>query len=117
MAKGLIEIDQRVCELLRQPYYSRYRHSVLCSYSDGGDYIEKQHTIEYRLINPYGSYREATEFLKFTNLIRLKKDEKAERIIKGFKFTCSVDDNPQNILTERISFEYFDVQGEFYNKK
>lgn len=117
MAKGLIEIDQRVCELLRQPYYTRYRHSVLCHYVEDENYIEKQHSIEYRLINPFGSFRQATEFLKFTNLIRLREGEDVESTISGFKFTCSVDGNPHDVLTNRIDFQYADVQGEFYNKK
>ena len=54
MAKGLIDMDQRICELLRLPYYSRYRHSVICDEPDGDGFIVKEHTIDYKLINPYG---------------------------------------------------------------
>lgn len=70
MARGLIDIDQKICALLREPYYVRYRHSVICSKkNDNSDFIEKEHTVDYKLINPYGANKDATEFLSLSNLI------------------------------------------------
>lgn len=40
MATGLIDIDQRICDLLKQPYYTRYRQSVICSdIANHNDYV------------------------------------------------------------------------------
>ncbi|MBD5391266.1 hypothetical protein HDR66_00490 [bacterium] len=117
MAKGLIEIDQRVCELLRQPYYSRYRHTVVCSIIGESDYIQKEHTIEYKLINPYSVNQTAVEFIKFTNLILVKDGQPEAEAITNLSINCSIDNKPEIDLSSRIKFEYQDITEEFYNKK
>ncbi len=116
MAKGLIEIDQRVCELLRQPYYSRYRHTVVCTMAKDPDYIQKEHTIEYKLINPYSVNQPAVEFIKFTNLILVREGRTAEAIT-DLSIYCSIDNKPEIDLSGRIKFESQDITEEFYNKK
>ncbi|MBO5189625.1 MAG: hypothetical protein J6C22_01140 [Bacteroides sp.] len=92
MAKGLINIDQRICELLRKPYYAKYRQFVICTPIKDSEFIEKEHIINYTLINPYSVNRDATEFISIKNLILLKSNEKAkENAIKDIKITCSID--------------------------
>lgn len=46
MAKGLINIDQNILDLLRQPYYTRYRQSVVCmKKANDNNYIQKKHSV------------------------------------------------------------------------
>ena len=90
MPKGLIEKDQWICELLRKPYYSRYRHFVSCSDIDGDDnFILKKHNINYKLINPYGKHKEMTEHIKVTNLVYLH--DFSEESINDMKISCTID--------------------------
>lgn len=117
MAKGLIKIDQRVCELLRQPYYSRYRHAVVCKSTPGSDYIEKEHTIEYKLINPYSVNQTAVEFIKFTNLVLVKDGQPEAKAITGLQIYCNIDGKGEQDLSGKIQFNYEDIKNEFYNKK
>ena len=79
MARGLIKIDQRVCELLRQPYYSRYRHTVKCTPIKDSDFVEKEHSIDYKFINPYSVNQDAVEFIHFSNLILTNGDENEKK--------------------------------------
>lgn len=117
MAKGLIKIDQRVCELLRQPYYSRYRHTVICENSSKPDFIKKEHIIEYKLINPYSVNQTAIEFIKFTNLVLIKEDDKPNDSINNLKISCRIDNRETQDLSNRIDFNFEDITNEFYNKK
>lgn len=116
MAKGLIKIDQRVCELLRQPYYSRYRHTVICNMSEDGNYINKEHIIEYKLINPYSVNQTATEYIKFTNLI-LASGEQDDKPISDLKVSCNIDNKGKNDLSDRIDFRSENITNEFYNRR
>lgn len=93
MAKGLIDIDQRICDLLKQPYYTRYRQSVICSdITNETDYINKEHMIDYCLRNPYGKNKEAVEYIGFSNLI-LKKDGEINDFISNLKIEYKIDEN------------------------
>ncbi len=116
MAAGLIEIDQQICELLREPYYSRYRHSVVCKYDKNEKYINKEHSIEYRLVNPYSVNRSSVEYIQFTNHI-IDDEGKADGSILGLTLLCRIDDGEELNFSDRIKFEYEDVEHEFYNKK
>lgn len=120
MAHGLIKIDQRVCELLRLPYYTRYRHTVICTSAEQSDFVKKEHTMEYKLINPYGHHQKSTEFIKFTNYILLGEGESANNIFTDLKIQCRLDNNEilkyevgdnLEILSEKIE------EQEFYNTK
>lgn len=118
MPKGLIEKDQWICELLRKPYYSRYRHFVSCSDIDGDDnFILKKHNINYKLINPYGKHKEMTEHIKVTNLVYLH--DISEESINDMKISCTIDGGTKR---EYIPGTDFDFKKEpftesFYNTK
>ena len=115
MAKGLIKFDQNILDLLRQPYYSFYRHSVYCKTSDDGENYIKTHTIEYRLVNPYSIYREATEYIKLRNLV-LVKDGKWNDKMLDLNIQCQIDDKKEIIdFKDRIAFTNHPLKGEFYN--
>ena len=122
MAKGLIAMDQKVCELLRMPYYTRYRHSVICEKPDSNGYITKEHTIEYKLINPYGVNKEGKEILKMTNLVKrevLTNSEVEDDVLNLMEFSCEIDDREvRNIKEEsEIVCEPLEKQDEYYNTK
>jgi len=120
MARGLIKIDQRVCELLRQPYYSRYRHTVKCTPIENSEFIEKEHSVDYKLINPYSVNQDAVEFIRFSNLILTNgnEDEKKEAF-KDLKITCRVDDGYEQDLSDKIElkYKYINKDTEFYDTK
>lgn len=120
MAKSLIEVDQRICELLRQPYYSRYRHSVICSPSDDKNYIMKEHSIDYRLINPYSVNRDAKEYISFTSLVLLNEDNPIEKTIWDLKISYTIDDEDK-IEIKEDDYEFvktiIENKDEFYNTK
>lgn len=121
MEKDLILMDQKICDLLRSPYYSRYRQSVVCEKPDGNNIIVKEHTIDYQLINPYGDIKEAKELLRMSNLVKLDKIEDAEKekVIELKEFTCSIDDaEPIDFLhRSTIEYEAYKKKDEYYNTK
>lgn len=123
MARGLINIDQRICELLRKPYYSRYRQSIICTNIDGDEkYIIKENTISYKLINPYSINKEVTEYIRITNLVIL--DDNDDETIKknslyDIKLICKIDDNETIDYSQDIILrcDKLDKKVEFYNAK
>lgn len=116
MADGLIEIDQRVCKYLQEAYYSRYRHSVVCKFNEEENCINKEHSIEYKLINPYGENRSITEYIKFTNYILDKKGTDDGSIV-GLTILCRIDDGVERDFSKKFKFDYEKVEHQFYNKK
>lgn len=120
MARGLIKIDQRVCELLRQPYYSRYRHTVKCTLLENSDFVEKEHSIDYKLINPYSVNRDAVEYIRFSNLILTNgnEDEKC-KAFRDLKITCRKDDEKEIDYSDKIELKYKSINKdtEFYDTK
>lgn len=120
MAKELIAMDQKICELLKAPYYSRYRHSVICDKPDEDGFISKEHTIDYQLINPHGDVREAKEYIQMSNLVKLDRTQlgaSGQNVIKMLEFTCSIDDNAIVDYKSKCKFEYKDIRkkDEYYN--
>lgn len=120
MAKELIDMDQKICELLKAPYYSRYRHSVICERPDEDGFISKEHTIDYQLINPHGDVKDAKEYIQMSNLVKLDKsnsDACKQNVIEMLEFTCSIDDNATIDYKSKCKFEYKDIQKKdgYYN--
>lgn len=101
MAEGLIAIDQRICKLLRKPYYEYYRQHISCEKENGG-YIQKTNQIEYKLINPYGYKQEREERIKIRSLV-LKKDKTKEDILKDIHIKYSADGDKENDVTAQIA--------------
>ena len=120
MASGLIKIDQDICELLRKPYYSRYRHIVCCKSIDE-NFMEKEHSIEYKLVNPYGPFQKGVENIKLTNHVVLNEGNDSEKPIKELKVSVYVDneETPITIKESDIKITQEDIPNskEFYNKK
>lgn len=120
MATGLIDIDQRICDLLKQPYYTRYRQSVICKdITNETDYVYKEHMIDYCLKNPYGKNKEAVEYIGFSNLI-LKKDGNIDDFISHLKIEYKIDENDKLEFAHnsyKIEASSLNNKVEFYDTK
>lgn len=101
MADGLIAIDQRICKLLRKPYYEYYRQHISCEKENNG-YIQKTNQIEYKLINPYGEKLEREERIKIRSLV-LNKDKTKDDILKDIHIKYSADGNKEEDVSAQIS--------------
>lgn len=125
MAKGLIDIDEQICNLLRKPYYDRYRQVVNCTFQkeeseeeSEEEFIFKKVSIEYKLINPYGDKKRASENIASNNYVFLKEGQKVEDIFKYEHFTINIDGKKERDLLDGLEFSVSDLQREhcFYNK-
>lgn len=116
MAAGLVKTDEAICYLFKMPYYERYMQSVMCHYTTGSDICEKEHVIEYKLINPQSDYEIASETIKLSNLIRKRfPDDKG---ISEFKMTYKIDDGEEEELKEfEMTSEPLDKKIEYYDTK
>ncbi|MDE5785154.1 MAG: hypothetical protein K2H98_01340, partial [Duncaniella sp.] len=94
-----------------------YRHTVICGIPDDTTgLIEKEHIIEYTLINPYSVNQKAIDYIKFTNHVLIEGD-RPQDAIKDLKILCTVDNFPQDDLSESIELISEDIREDFYNKK
>lgn len=120
MARGLIDIDQKICNLLKQPYYTRYRQTVVCKKDEVNNVIVKHHTIDYKLINPYSVNSKATEYISIANLVLANgKDNMKNKAITDVRIRCIIDDGQSQDLSDEIDFESSSVDSRetFYDTK
>lgn len=120
MARGLIDIDQKICNLLKQPYYTRYRQTVVCKKDEVNGVIVKHHTIDYKLINPYSVNSKATEYISIANLVLSNgKDNMKDKAITDVRIRCVIDDGLAQDLSSEIEFDSSSVDSRetFYDTK
>lgn len=120
MARGLIDIDQKICNLLKQPYYTRYRQTVVCKKDEVNGVIVKHHTIDYKLINPYSVNSKATEYISIANLVLSNgKDNMKDKAITDVHIRCIIDDGQAKDLSSEIEFDSSSVDSRetFYDTK
>lgn len=120
MARGLIDIDQKICNLLKQPYYTRYRQTVVCKKDEVNGVIVKHHTIDYKLINPYSVNSKATEYISIANLVLSNgKDNMKDKAITDVRIRCIIDDGLAQDLSSEIEFDSSSVDSRetFYDTK
>lgn len=120
MARGLIDIDQKICNLLKQPYYTRYRQTVVCKKDEVNGVIVKHHTIDYKLINPYSVNSKATEYISIANLVLSNgKDNMKDKAITDVRIRCIIDDGQTQDLSSEIEFDSSSVDSRetFYDTK
>lgn len=120
MARGLIDIDQKICNLLKQPYYTRYRQTVVCKKDEVNGVIVKHHTIDYKLINPYSVNSKATEYISIANLVLSNgKDNMKDKAITDVRIRCIIDDGQAQDLSSEIEFDSssVDCRETFYDTK
>ena len=120
MARGLIDIDQKICNLLKQPYYTRYRQTVVCKKDEVNGVIVKHHTIDYKLINPYSVNSKATEYISIANLVLSNgKGNMKDKAITDVRIRCIIDDGQTQDLSSEIEFDSSSVDSRetFYDTK
>lgn len=120
MARGLIDIDQKICNLLKQPYYTRYRQTVVCKKDEENGVIVKHHTIDYKLINPYSVNSKATEYISIANLVLSNgEDNMKDKAITDVRIRCIIDDGQAKNLSSEIEFDSSSVDSRetFYDTK
>lgn len=120
MARGLIDIDQKICNLLKQPYYTRYRQTVVCKSDDKNGVIIKHHTIDYQLINPYSVNSQATEYISIANLVLANGTENMKNnAITDVKIQCIIDDKQIIDCSNEIAFTSSSINKRetFYDTK
>lgn len=120
MARGLIDIDQKICNLLKQPYYTRYRQTVVCKKDEVNGVIVKHHTIDYKLINPYSVNSKATEYISIANLVLSNgKDNMKDKAITDVRIRCIIDDGQAQNLSSEVEFDSSSVDSRetFYDTK
>lgn len=116
MAAGLVTTDESICDLFTRPYYERYMHSVMCHYTPGNAFCEKEHVVEYKLVNPRWEYEVASEMIKLSNLIVKRNDQ--DKGISDFKLTYQVDNGEEVELKEyEMKAKPLDKKIEFYDTK
>lgn len=120
--KGLINMDENVCELLTQPYYERYRQNTICQADE--KYFVKKHHIEEYLINPLGIKTTYDDFPK--TYLNIEDGQSVNNIFKVLKLTVKIDDQPESDYTSNVEIKEnkinksdipFDRELVWYDKK
>ncbi len=110
MPMELIDLDERLCKLLEEPYYSKYREIIHCSKADKYDelrlnkqvkesngnnkkYIKKQVIQEYTLCNPYDEYHAIKADIGLSNHMNLDNDCDLDGIFSINSFNICIDDS------------------------
>ncbi len=119
LPEGLVKMDEEICDLFYKPYYERYSHLVQCRIKESDpEIIEKEHVIDYKLVNPGAPKSIAEEVIKFKNLIMQRSPE--DKGISSFKLSYQVDDGEELFLPEdsfELKVEKLDKKIEFYTAK
>lgn len=92
IAKGLIELDQKICDLLNKPYFSRYHHSITCTDFDEFHFI-KEHRINYVINNPSGQYKKEKHRIQSEYYIQRDGDSPTEDYFSDYDIKYKVDES------------------------
>lgn len=118
LPEGLVKMDEEICDLFNKPYYERYSHLVQCRIKEGSPtVIEKEHVVDYKLINPGTPKTEAEEVIKISNLIMQR--DKDDMGISQFVLSYQVDDGEEKVLPDDFGMvvKPLDKKIEFYTAK
>jgi hypothetical protein len=114
-AEELIHIDEKICKLLKRPYYELYEHITTSNTCNDPAYIEKSVKIYYELVNPCGEHRPTSEYIGFQNLVF--KDDKLTEPIKDIEISCNIDEQGYENYSTKIEPDIspLDKKLEYYN--
>jgi hypothetical protein len=96
--KGLIQMDENVCELLTQQYCERYRQNTMCRVV--GDKLVKKHYIEESIVNPLSTKVQYKEF-PLTNL-DMTDGQSVDDVYKILSLTVKIDDSPEEDIKSKV---------------
>lgn len=109
MPRELLRLDERICQMMRAPYFKRFSQIMLLSKKDKE--ITKTCVVEYTVNNPGSDGTSASVDIGLSTSVMFKsnaldKDEdlkkEAERIIKIKKFIAHIDGASSYDLTSHI---------------
>lgn len=110
MPRGLINLDNRVCELLCNPYYSIYRETIHCEVPDTYEnlthkdtkvelpegatrmFVRKTNDQIYTIKNPYAKTHPIKANIGLDNYVYLPKNCDLKELFKIEKYQISIDD-------------------------
>ena len=110
MPRGLIKLDNKVCELLTNPYYDVYRETIHCEKPDTyenvaksstkvvlpegatGAFIKKNNNQVYTIKNPFSKSRPIKANIGLNNYVYLPKNCELKELFTIDKFQISIDD-------------------------
>jgi len=91
---GLIDLDEKICDLLTKYYHERYRQNVSCKFE--GDYVIKKHHVEELIINPLGNTGNSIKFPEnVRNFFYKKENENVGDMFKILKYVVTADDKKE----------------------
>lgn len=123
MPKGLISLDQEVCEMLKRPYYKEYTQIISVSKDNNTGNFRKKISIEYTAFNPYSVEEPVVMDIGFANSLKFNNDvsiEEAKKLFKLEEFSIFIDkDNNKFDLIQFISIKIAKEKetGLLYNGK
>lgn len=96
MADGLIEVDEKICNMLKMPYYINYNQSMyVTSDSDNPGVLKKRVKVAFTAQNPYGTKRPIQMDIGMGNNLSFANDdisiEHAEKLFKLIDYKISFD--------------------------
>lgn len=120
MPRGLIDIDERFCEMLKRPYFKIYSQNTTVSSMENG-VLRKRVVVYYTAFNPHDNDKPIKFDIGIANSLRFSNDptvEEAKTMFKLNSFSISFDDDNReyNILPLiRIGVTKENKDGLLYN--
>ena len=119
MANSLLDVDKRVCDYLSSLYHPRFRHSVVCHEIPNDEkYIYKEHTYDYKLVNPHGTFKPAEEEIGFSYFFSRENGIPISEYIDKIKIEIRKDNNPNPEISNGeglLSEDELDEKIDHYN--
>ena len=108
MPKGVIELDQKICSLLKEPYFKIYRQTTKCKLisrnTNGEDkvYILKENTINYVIHNPYDKDHAVSVDIGLGNQVLQEENVPLRDYFSMSEWTIRIDDynKPIDLMKE-----------------
>lgn len=122
MPKGMIKMDERILEMLKQPYYKNYNQTVIVKEGEKNTF-KKSVRIQYTAFNPYDETHPVTMDIGIANSLKFIKEitpENAKELLKITKYSITADDNTDEIdMTKVIKLVVLqqEEEGLLYNGK
>lgn len=101
MPKGLIEMDEKILEMLKRPYFKVYNQTMSIEASEKPEMLKKTVRIDYTAFNPYSNKHPIQMDLGIANSLQFKnkanKDE-AKNLFELKQFDVAID-NEKDIIS------------------
>ena len=101
MPKGLIDLDSKILNMLKTPYFKTYSQTISVSKVDNNDeFLLKKIKVEYIAYNPYSKEHPTVMDIGFASSLKFPDGvsaEKAEFLFKMKQFEIYVDDGKEPV--------------------